>query len=439
MTSESAYQIGLLLAEAIAVGSLVLLFYRLRSRFGMAPLCVTLGAFQHLQTVLAAALYVEVLPGVFVSPGSSVLFTVTLVTTLLVYIRDDAAKAQSLIVGVVAANVTLTLVVSIVDLHVASPLTVITQDLSSQFLDQNLWKLLAGTSLLCLDAILIIVLYEFFYRFLPQSLFLRFALATVTVVSFDTVVFVSVGFYGADNYLVLLSSGLIGKAVVGVLYAAMFTAFLKYVPTSQFDPATDTSSARNIFNILTYRQRYELLQDKLKREPVTGLFNRRFFDDNLPLEVQRAARLGHHLIVMLVDLDNFKEVNDRYGHQVGDQVIAALAAAMQHVFRAADIPCRYGGEEFVVIMPESTTKGAMIVAARLRDVLQQNCREAGLPVAWEQVTFTAGIASYPHDAANADILLRVADERLYEGKRAGRDRVMIGNRPLTESQSVSMP
>ncbi len=438
MTSESAFQIGLLLFETVTVGSLVLLFYRLRTRFGLAPLCVTLGAFQHLQTVLAAALYVEVIPGIFISPGSSVLFTATLIAALLVYIRDDAAKAQSLIVGVVAANVTLTLVVSLVDLHVASPLTVITQDLSSQFLDQNLWKLLAGTSLLCIDAVLIIVLYEFFYRVFPRSLFLRIALSTVSVVSFDTLIFVSVGFYGAENFQSLLMSGLIGKASVGLVYAAMITTYLKYVPTSQFDPRTDNSASRNIFNILTYRQRYELLKDELKREPMTGLFNRRFFDDNLPLEVQRAARLGHHLIVMLVDLDNFKQVNDQYGHQVGDQVIGALASGMQQVFRAADIPCRYGGEEFVVIMPESTTRGAMIAAARLREVLMQNCKEANLPVPSETITFTAGIASYPHDAGSADALLKTADERLYEGKRQGRDRVMIGNRPLTESQSISI-
>lgn len=424
MSHEAANQIGLFFLEATLVSALLLVFFRMRDRFGMAPLCVTLGAFQHLQATLAAALYIEILPDIFISPGSSVLFTATLVMTLLVYIRDDAVAARSLIVGIVAANLTLTAVVLLVNLHLDSALAVVTQDVSGQFLVQNLWTLFIGTSLLCADVILIIVLYEFFYRLFPRALFARIALAMVCVVTFDTLLFVSANLYDSPDYSHILLSGLIGKITIGLFYSLVVAGYLRAFPVVNIALPDDESEIRDVFHILTYRQRYELLKDELMREPMTGLFNRKFFNDNLPRELQRAERLEHQLNVLLIDLDNFKQINDRYGHQAGDDVILLLAEAMQDSFRAADIPCRYGGEEFAVILPDATTDSAMIAARRLRQKLSDLCHAADLPLPAGIVTFTAGIASYPADAQSPDDLVRIADERLYAGKRAGRDRVV---------------
>ena len=426
MDAEAVNQIGLLVLETLLVSGLLLTFFRVRDQFGLAPLSVTLGSFQHLQATLAATLYVQVAPGIFISPGSSVLFTATLVMILLVYIRDDAAKARSLIAGVVAANLALTAVVLLVNQHVSSPLSVITQDFSTQFLVQNLWTLFVGTSLLCIDVVLVIVLYEFFYRLFPRALFARVALAICCVAAIDTVFFVSISFYDSPQYSQILVSGLIGKTTAGLLYAAIVTLYLRYFPAKNLALPDDEHESRNIFHILTYRQRYELLKDELMREPMTGLFNRKFFNDNLPRELKRAARLDHQLNVMLVDLDNFKQINDRYGHQAGDDVILLLAQAMKESFRAADIPCRYGGEEFAVILPDATTDSAVVAARRLRQKLSDLCHEADLPLPAGIVTFTAGIASFPVDADHPDDMVRIADERLYAGKRAGRDRVISG-------------
>ena len=127
---------------------------------------------------------------------------------------------------------------------------------------------------------------------------------------------------------------------------------------------------------------------------------------------------------MLVDLDKFKSINDDYGHQAGDEVILMLAQSMKELFRAADIPVRYGGEEFAVILPDSSAKAAFTAAHRLRRKLREKSAAANLTVPVNKITFTAGIATYPDDAESPDALLRIADERLYAGKRDGRDRVV---------------
>lgn len=124
MSTSAVSQLLLFATEAIVVCGLLLFFFRLRDRFGYAPLYVTLGAFQYLQNLMAATLYVEVLPGIVVSPGSAILFTATLFAVLLVYIREDAAQTRSLIVGIVAANITLSVILKLASFHLQSELLV---------------------------------------------------------------------------------------------------------------------------------------------------------------------------------------------------------------------------------------------------------------------------------------------------------------------------
>lgn len=437
MTFEHTRQIALLLLEASIVSFVLLAFFRLRHRFGLALLCVTLGSFQHLQTELAAVLFVEVAPGIVVSPGSTVLFMATLFAVLLVYIRDDAIQARSVIVGIAAANVTLTLVMLLVSQHLGSSQVAIATGLSMDFLTTHLGPLMIGTAMLFIDVVLIIVLYEFFFRLSPKSLFVRIAMSMVSVAVVDTFAFVGASFYGQAGLGQTILSGLIGKMSIGVFYSALMAAYLRLVRPGIATKSVGTNRYHDIFHILTYRQRFELLKDELSRDSMTGLFNRRFFDENLILEVERAGRLGHCVALMLLDLDNFKQINDQYGHQVGDRVIRIAADGMQEVFRAADVPCRYGGEEFAIIMPDSSQKGARDAASRLNDYLSLHCKSEELPVPAQSVTFTAGISFYPDDAMDATDLLKIADRRLYAGKHGGRNQVVLRD-PQVETSSVAI-
>ncbi len=171
----------------------------------------------------------------------------------------------------------------------------------------------------------------------------------------------------------------------------------------------------------------EGLKDELReqsiRDALTGLFNRRYIEEIFTREVARAQRSDSPLSVVIVDLDHFKEINDRYGHTCGDDLLRAMGIAFQTHFRGGDIACRYGGDEFMVIMPESAAADAFqrIESFRLlcNGMLQE--RSAGLP----PVTFSAGVASYPAHAANTPELFRIADQTLYRAKNEGRNRTSL--------------
>jgi diguanylate cyclase (GGDEF)-like protein len=150
---------------------------------------------------------------------------------------------------------------------------------------------------------------------------------------------------------------------------------------------------------------------------LTGAANRRHFDDMFGLEWRRAARSRKPLSLLMIDIDNFKSYNDRFGHQAGDDALRAVADVLRSsVHRAADLVARYGGEEFAVLLPETDAEHARQMAERLREQVEQDCA----------ATISVGVAtSQPsRDAGDTEELIRRADAALYEAKRAGRNRVM---------------
>ena len=424
MTADAFMQILILTAEALVVCGLLLVFFSLRGRFSYAPLYITLGGFQHLQTLMASTLYIELFPGIAITPGSAVLFTATLFSVLLVYIREDAAQTRSLIVGIVAANLTLSLFIGLATLHLDSALLVETGYASEHLLHWSTQAFVIGTATLILDVVLIIVLYEFFFRVFPRFLFARILAAMLIVLLVDTALFVTGTFYGSESLPRMLVAGLIGKSSVAVLYSLLLTGYLWLTRAHKADGSSVQEHNRDIFHILTYKQRFELLEEEIKRDGLTGLFNRRFFDENMLRELDRAKRLSHSLNLVLLDIDHFKAINDTYGHQVGDEFIKTLADSMQKAFREADIPCRYGGEEFAVIMPDSSVGASSLATERLQSEFTALSIARELPGA-DSMTFTAGIASYPTDGNTVEKLIERADQRLYKGKERGRNRVMF--------------
>jgi diguanylate cyclase (GGDEF)-like protein len=156
-------------------------------------------------------------------------------------------------------------------------------------------------------------------------------------------------------------------------------------------------------------------------DALTGLANRRVFEEALEREVARALRSGDALSLVVLDLDHFKDVNDTHGHHSGDEVLRAVASGLRAASRAEDLPARYGGEEFVVLLPRCGPQEAVAVAERMREAV---AREPG-PV---PVTVSAGVASYPVHAIAGPALVQAADEALYEAKRGGRDRTVRSSR-----------
>jgi len=169
-------------------------------------------------------------------------------------------------------------------------------------------------------------------------------------------------------------------------------------------------------------RKFAELSDGAERDPLTGLANRRTFDARLSEELDRARRYGNHVALVLADVDDFKRVNDRYGHQVGDDVLGAFAAAVSGCLRELDLAARFGGEEFAVVLPGAHTEDARRIAEQMRLAVGelQLAGPAGEPI---RVTASFGAADFPSCATGAE-LVGCADDCLYEAKRLGKDRVV---------------
>ncbi|KFN42553.1 sensor domain-containing diguanylate cyclase [Arenimonas oryziterrae] len=168
----------------------------------------------------------------------------------------------------------------------------------------------------------------------------------------------------------------------------------------------------------------ETLRHQALRDPLTGLFNRRYLEECLAREIARCQRRSLPLAVLMMDLDHFKSFNDRYGHAGGDAVLAAFGQLLQSRSRSEDIACRYGGEEFTLIMPEAPREIAMARAELLREsVAAMRVEHQGRPL--PGVTLSIGIAMMPGHEVPGSLLMQAGDKALYAAKAAGRDRVHV--------------
>lgn len=155
-------------------------------------------------------------------------------------------------------------------------------------------------------------------------------------------------------------------------------------------------------------------------DPLTGLFNRTFFFAAVDREIARSARSGRGFCLLMMDLDELKTINDRHGHFVGDRVIGGVGEVIRDGVRRIDIAARYGGDEFVVLLPETDPTGAYVLAEKIRI----GVAELVLPGMDVRTSMSVGVVSYPGDGRNADELLISADQAMYSSKRSGKNRVM---------------
>jgi two-component system, cell cycle response regulator len=161
-------------------------------------------------------------------------------------------------------------------------------------------------------------------------------------------------------------------------------------------------------------------------DPLTGLPNRSYVDDRFAVELSRARRYGTSLTIAVIDADRFKQLNDTYGHPAGDLVLRSIAATLRSSFRQSDTAGRYGGEEFVVILPETNLETAQRKLEAVRDSVANTPIELSSRGQKIQVTFSAGLASFPRDGDDAAELFALADDRMFQAKKEGRNRVVAG-------------
>jgi diguanylate cyclase (GGDEF)-like protein/PAS domain S-box-containing protein len=215
---------------------------------------------------------------------------------------------------------------------------------------------------------------------------------------------------------------------IGILHLEFEDAELRH--NSGTDGVRDSherlaiSVASQIALSLASLQLRETLREQSIRDPLTRLFNRRYLEESLERELQLASRKKQSLAVLFLDLDHFKRFNDTFGHDAGDMVLRSLADLLRSFFRSTDLCCRYGGEEFAIILPESSSQDAVIRADALRSEVK-NLRLQYKKQTLGPLTLSAGVAAFPEHASSSEELLKIADQCLYQSKARGRDVVTL--------------
>jgi|AntRauTorcE11897_2_1112592.scaffolds.fasta_scaffold08890_2 diguanylate cyclase (GGDEF)-like protein len=164
------------------------------------------------------------------------------------------------------------------------------------------------------------------------------------------------------------------------------------------------------------------LQKVATTDPLTGIANRRVFIDQAAVEMARSSRSGVPLSLVMMDIDRFKEINDSYGHQIGDEVLKEIASRAKDELRGSDLLGRYGGEEFVTLLPDTTKEQAGQLAERLRKIIE--AKSFGFDGVELKITASFGVAEFGGDGSTYEDMINIADQRLYKAKRDGRNQVV---------------
>lgn len=206
---------------------------------------------------------------------------------------------------------------------------------------------------------------------------------------------------------------------------------------SQSCPLSDVP-CQFLQEIQTLRQEVDLLKEQVRTDALTGLYNFRFFSDALPLEMERARRSFQPLSLIILDIDHFKEFNDRWGHELGNRALTHIAQLIALTIRKLDFACRFGGEEFVILLPNTDLRQTMSVAERLREII------ATTPLVHEEhsITITASLGVDEFRGNHSDSpegFVERVDAWLYRAKHAGRNCVQGPSIEVTEVTTTVTP
>jgi diguanylate cyclase (GGDEF)-like protein len=170
-----------------------------------------------------------------------------------------------------------------------------------------------------------------------------------------------------------------------------------------------------------------IMKEQAIRDPLTNVYNRRFFDESFERELALAKRTGREMCILMIDIDHFKEVNDRFGHFQGDRVLQEFGSLLLNNTRESDVVCRYGGEEFAILLPNLPMENALQRADQLRKTFEDTCfKEQDLDQDLQiRLTISIGLSSYPKHGETQQVLIRKADEAMYVAKNSGRNRIEV--------------
>jgi diguanylate cyclase (GGDEF)-like protein len=227
-----------------------------------------------------------------------------------------------------------------------------------------------------------------------------------------------------------------GQSAPEIDHAALQAGATDYLEKSQI---TAQLLERSIRYALERNRLLKKIHELAVRDALTALYNRRELHRFLDYELIKCKRYNRQFSILLMDIDHFKEINDHYGHRIGDEILVQVAQALLHNTRGCDLPSRYGGDEFIIVLPETPAGQAWYGAERLRKVVE------ALPIQVEaedqppekiQVTISTGISEFPADAATAEALIDLADKALYKAKHQGCNQIVCYHLGYSKSRAA---
>ena len=256
-------QIAILLLQGALVSFLILLLFRLRKQLGIGTLFACLGLFQLIQVFLSSTVYVKIANYLTVSPGSSVFFTATLFAILIIYIKEDASETKKLIYALFIVNIIMTILLQTFGWNIEDTSTQNQFKITTALFNNSAWVLFVGTVALFLDSLLVIILFESMAKKI-KSFFLQIFLTMLLVIIFDTLFFSILAFWGSENLMSILISGMISKGFFAFFYSVIFYAYLIYFE-SDFESVTSFIKIKDVFQPLSYKQKFEVVLEDIKK------------------------------------------------------------------------------------------------------------------------------------------------------------------------------
>ncbi len=212
-----------------------------------------------------------------------------------------------------------------------------------------------------------------------------------------------------------------GQSAPEIDHAALQAGATDYLEKNQL---TSRLLERSIRYAMERNRLMKQIRELAVRDALTGLYNRRELHRFLEYELIKSQRYKHPLSILLIDIDHFKEINDLYGHRTGDEILQKVAQVLLHHTRACDLPARYGGDEFIIVLPETPAGQAWYGAERLRKLVESQVITIDNGKTRLAITISTGVAEYPEDATGGEVLIDLADKALYTAKHQGCNQVV---------------
>ena len=392
-------------AETICVFATFLALFGLRRRLGVIPFAFALGALGQ------AAVWSREIAGAGAATLDAPLLTTTIVFIVVAYLREDVSAVRQIAIGTLASAASVATITWLGRIRAGLADDVVHPTVSGPVL---MLRLLTPV----LSQILAVLLYEGLGALRAGSAYVRIGLAAFIATGVGAVILSLSHHYGDPTLMPFLWSAVTGCALAAFLSVILLIVGVRQFGGIELDSQHEDRRTRlsRVVKLLSWREKYEIAREQAVRDALTGLRNRGYFDEALEREVAAANRYRRPMTLLMIDIDHFKRINDRHGHRTGDAVLRRVAEAIESELRAADLACRYGGEEIAVILPETDGFAAGLLARRLHTSINDSGGD-GLP----RYTATIGVATYPIEAESPADLVSLADRRLYDGKGAGRN------------------